>query len=124
MTGFGRAAATLPDGTEATVVLPQHPDELVVQVTGGDHHWHYDVTEWTPDQYTMDTPLRTLSEDPKAWRAVTEAFAKHFPGIPLDGSAPEAASISLNVLLDHIPGASAELKNDLVAAVGGQEGNL
>ena len=115
---------TIPDGTEATVVLPQHLDELVVQVTGGDHSWHYDVAERTPDQYTMDTPLRTLSEDPKAWRAVTEAFAKHFPGIPLDGSAPEAASISLNVLLDHIPGASAELKNDLVAAVGGQEGNL
>ena len=115
---------TIPDGTEATVVLPQHPDELVVQVTGGDHSWHYDVAERTPDQYTMDTPLRTLSEDPKAWRAVTEAFAKHFPGIPLDGSAPEAASISLNVLLDHIPGASAELKNDLVAAVGGQEGTL
>ncbi|RSM44255.1 alpha-L-rhamnosidase [Amycolatopsis balhimycina DSM 5908] len=116
---------TIPEGAEATVVLPQHPDELVVQVTAGEHSWQYEVDDSAASkQYTMDTPLRTLSEDPKVWRAVTDVFAKHFPGIPLDGSAPEAAGISLNIVLDHVPGASTELKNDLVAAVGGQEGNL
>lgn len=118
-----RLDVTVPDGIEATVVLPLHPDGLVVQVTGGDHTWHYDAAQAeTAGHFTMDTPLRTLSQHPKVWRAVTDAFGKHFPGIPLDGSAPEAASISLNIVLDHIPGASRELENDLVAAVGGQEG--
>jgi alpha-L-rhamnosidase len=106
------------------VVLPAHPDQLVIQITGGQHSWDYEIEAGDgPVQYTMDTPLRTLSGDPKVWRAVTEAFGKHFPGIPLDGSAPEAASVSLNVVLDHIPGASHELQRDLVAAISGQEGN-
>ncbi|WP_263656611.1 hypothetical protein [Nonomuraea aurantiaca] len=37
-------------------------------------------------------------------------FATHFPGIPLDGDAPEAAAYSLNSILDFIPGASDDLK--------------
>jgi hypothetical protein len=38
--------------------------------------------------------------------------------------AAEAASVSLVVVLDHVPVCRPSLKNDLVAAVGGQEGNL
>jgi len=115
---------TIPEGTAATVVLPLHPDDLVVEIEAGQHAWQYDIasTAATPSQYTMDTPLRTLANDLKMWRAVTEAFGRHFPGIPLDASAPEAVSISLNIVLDHIPGAPPELQNDLMAAIGGQEG--
>ncbi|SDG70444.1 alpha-L-rhamnosidase [Lentzea fradiae] len=114
----------VPEGTSATVVLPLHPDGLVAEVEAGEHSWQYDITGEGAAvvEYTMDTPLRTLAQDLKVWRAVTEAFGKHFPGVPLDASAPEAASISLNIVLEHVPGASPELADDLMAAVG-QEGH-
>ena len=94
------------------------------EIEAGEHSWQYDLagSGAAPVDYTMDTPLRNLAQDLEVWRAVTEAFGKHFPGIPLDASAPEAATISLNIVLEHIPGASRELENDLMAAVG-QEGN-
>ena len=118
-----RLDVRIPADTAATVVLPLHPDGLVVEIEAGEHSWQYDIagSGTVPDEYTMDTPLRALAKDLKVWRAVTEAFGKHFPGIPLDASAPEAATISLNIVLEHIPGASPELENDLMAAVG-QEG--
>ncbi|MEV8442231.1 glycoside hydrolase family 78 protein [Actinosynnema sp. NPDC051121] len=118
-----RLDVRIPEGTTATVVLPLHPDELVVEIESGAHSWQYDIAGTAQARYTMDTPLRTLAQDLKVWRAVTEAFGKHFPGIPLDASAPEAASISLNIVLDHVPGASPELKDDLTAAVVGSKGN-
>jgi alpha-L-rhamnosidase len=117
-----RLDVRIPEGTAATVVLPFHPDSRVVEIEAGEHSWQYDIGGPAPDEYTMDTPLRALAQDLRVWRAVTEAFGKHFPGIPLDASAPEAATISLNIVLEHIPGASPELENDLMAAVG-QEGN-
>lgn len=117
-----RLDVRIPEGTAATVVLPLHPDGLVTEIEAGEHSWQYDIAGSAPEEYTMDTPLRALAQDLKVWRAVTEAFGKHFPGIPLDASAPEAATISLNIVLEHIPGASPELENDLTAAVG-QQGN-
>ncbi|WP_141576598.1 alpha-L-rhamnosidase [Actinomadura sp. WMMA1423] len=109
----------VPDGTEATVVLPLHPASLVETVRAGSHSWRYDL----PDEpgggadYDLDTPLRTLAGDPAVWRRLTGVFAKHFPGVPIDGTAPEAAAVSLNVLMEYVPGASGELKADLEAAI-------
>ncbi|MFI0354925.1 glycoside hydrolase family 78 protein [Actinomadura sp. 9N407] len=110
---------TIPDGTEATVVLPLHPDSLIVDVTGGDHAWRYELPEdyGARPEYTLDTPLGTLADDPAVWRDLTEVFARHFPGVPIDGTAPEAAGMSLNTVLGFIPGAPDELKADLSAAL-------
>jgi alpha-L-rhamnosidase len=47
----------------------------------------------------------------------TEAFAAHFPGVPLDGSAPEAAAMSVRTMLDFVPGASDALRSDLTMAL-------
>ncbi|MEV3964246.1 family 78 glycoside hydrolase catalytic domain [Nocardia sp. NPDC050193] len=112
-------AVTIPEGVDATVVLPHDPDGRVVTVAAGKHRWEYSLPR-TPDAlgYTMDTPLSTLAEDSRIWDALTKVFDHHFPGVPIDGKAPEAAAISLNTLLEYVPGASAELRSDLEAAVG------
>ena len=121
--GHLRLDVTIPEGTTATVVPPLHPEDLTENITAGDHTWQYRLPEPEHVEYTMDTPLRTLADDPLIWRAVSEVFGKHFPGVPIDGTAPEAAGISLNTVLEYVPGPSAELKADLIAAIGGQEGN-
>ena len=41
----------------------------------------------------------------------------HFPGVPLDGAAPEAAFMSVNTMLEYVPGASDELRDDLASAL-------
>ncbi|GAA1580886.1 glycoside hydrolase family 78 protein [Actinomadura kijaniata] len=116
--------ATIPDGTEAKVVLPLHPGSLVVDVTGGTHSWRYDLPDGhgSRPEYTLDTPLRTLAEDPAVWHALSQVFTRHFPGIPIDGTAPEAAGVSLNTVLGYLPGASDELKADFSAALARGEG--
>jgi alpha-L-rhamnosidase len=65
----------------------------------------------------MDTALNVLAADPIVWRSLTEVFAKHLPGIPIDGNAPEAAGMTLELLLQYIPGAAPELREDLEQAV-------
>ncbi|WP_436775971.1 glycoside hydrolase family 78 protein [Yinghuangia sp. YIM S09857] len=111
---------TVPADTKATVELPLHPDGLVVEVDAGEHRWEYDLPEpyGTRPPMTMDTPLRTLADDPAVWRAVSAVLAEHLPGIPIDGKAPEAAGISLTGLLALIPGDTPELAADLRAAIG------
>ncbi|MGW0197516.1 family 78 glycoside hydrolase catalytic domain [Nonomuraea sp. NPDC003201] len=108
---------SLPGGTEALVELPFSGE--TVEISGGSHTWSYDLPEGfgTRQPYTMDTSLKTLAEDPKVWRALTEVFAKHLPGIPIDGNAPEAAAFSLNSILEFIPGPSDELADDLKEAI-------
>ncbi|MEV0366838.1 glycoside hydrolase family 78 protein [Nocardia fusca] len=108
----------LPAGVEATVVLPADPGGRVLAVGAGRHHWEYRMPVATREVvHTMDTPLRVLAEDTRIWRALTEVFAEHFPGIPIDGKAPEAAAISLNILLEYVPQASEGLRADLEAAL-------
>jgi len=113
---------SIPAGTTGTVELPLHPDNATVDVEAGDHQWNYERV--TPEQqdYTMDTPLGVLAATPAVWRRVSAVFAKHLPGIPIDGSAPEASPMSLNNLIGYIPGASQALINDLTTAVTTSEG--
>ncbi|WP_197538018.1 glycoside hydrolase family 78 protein [Actinoplanes missouriensis] len=110
---------TVPAGAEATVVLPLHPAAAVEQAGPGDHAWRYPLPEGhgARPEYTMDTPLKTLAGDPVVWPAVTAVFAKHLPGIPIDGNAPEAAAMSLAVVLQYIPGVMTGLEDDLRATL-------
>ncbi|MFC5790256.1 alpha-L-rhamnosidase [Agromyces tardus] len=109
---------TIPEGTSAEVVLPLHPAGVVEQAAPGSHSWRYALPE-QPErpEYSMDTPLKTLADDPQVWRAITEVFQTHFPGIPLDGTAPGAAGMSLNVMLQYIPGAPPTLADEFRRAL-------
>ncbi|WP_230594671.1 alpha-L-rhamnosidase [Rhodococcoides fascians] len=103
---------SVPIGVDAEVTLPLHPGGTRIVVGSGDHSWQYERPVEAP-AHTMSTSLNELAADPIVWQRITEVFGKHLPGIPIDGSDPRAASMSLNVLLDHIPGASEELRADL-----------
>ncbi|VXB52629.1 Alpha-L-rhamnosidase [Arthrobacter sp. 9V] len=111
--------ATIPQGTQADVVLPFHPHEGELTVDEGRHSWRYPA----PSEYgaltevTMDSPIRDLAKNEATWQAVMTVLQRYFPGIPLDASAPEAAAMSLNILLEHVPGVSTELENDLKNAL-------
>ena len=109
---------TIPEHTTAEVVLPIHPDGDVLEIVGGTHRWSYEVPSTAGARsFSLDSTLKELSDDPAAWRAFTDAFATHFPGVPLDGAAPEAAFMSVNTMLEYVPGASDELRDDLASAL-------
>jgi alpha-L-rhamnosidase len=108
---------TIPPGTEALVRLPLHPEAAEVTVEAGTHSWRYSAPGAERPEYSMDTALNVLAADPIVWRSLTEVFAKHLPGIPIDGNAPEAAGMTLELLLQYIPGAAPELREDLEQAV-------
>ncbi|AYJ48336.1 family 78 glycoside hydrolase catalytic domain [Rhodococcus sp. P1Y] len=111
-----RLDVSVPTGIDAEVTLPLHPDATQIVVGSGDHSWRYERPIAVPD-HTMHTNLNVLAADPIVWQRITEVFGKHLPGIPIDGTAPEAAAMSLNVVLHHIPGASDELHADLENAL-------
>ncbi|MFB4268442.1 family 78 glycoside hydrolase catalytic domain [Nonomuraea sp. GTA35] len=106
--------ATIPEGTQAVVELP---DGQSAEISAGHHTFTCELAQPEREPYSMDTSLKTLAADPVVWRALKEVFAKHFPGVPIDGDAPEAAAFSLNSVLEFIPGASDELRNDLKEAI-------
>ena len=56
-------------------------------------------------------------EQPKQLSDYQDALCEHFPGVPLDGAAPEAALMSVNTMLEYVPGASDELRDDLTSAL-------
>jgi alpha-L-rhamnosidase len=111
-------AVTIPEGTSAEVALPYHSADAVVEISGGEHSWTYDVpSRFVSRSYSLESTIRELAEDPAAWRVFTAAFATHYPYIPLDGTAPEAAGMTVNAMLDFIPGAPEELRTELRTAL-------
>jgi alpha-L-rhamnosidase len=110
-------AVTVPAGTVAEVVLPLHPAGETHEVTAGDHRWTYAVPAVTRGNYGLDSTLKEIADDAAAWRAFFGAFSSHFPGVPLDGTAPEAAFMTVNTMLEYVPGASDELRDDLASAL-------
>jgi alpha-L-rhamnosidase len=111
---------SIPDGTSAEVALPYHPDGAVIEIPGGEHSWTYDVPSAVVFRsYSLDSTIKEIAEDAEAWRAFQAVFAIHYPYIPLDATAtaPEAAGMSVNAMLDFIPGAPAELRTELDTAL-------
>ncbi|MGV2900125.1 family 78 glycoside hydrolase catalytic domain [Microbacterium sp. AGC62] len=110
----------IPDDTTAEVVLPLHAPAHIAEITAGEHTFTYEIdASSSTEELTLDSTLRAVSDDPAAWRRFTEAFARHYPGVPLDGRAPEAAAMSITTMLDYVPGASDELRADLAVALAG-----
>ncbi len=112
----------IPSGTTAAVHLPLRRDAEIVEIDGGQHSWSYEI-DLVESQRSLDldSTLREVSDDPAGWHRFTEAFARHYPGVPLDGRAPEAAGMSIRTMLDYVPGASDELRAELSAALAGTE---
>ena len=110
----------VPDGVRAEVVLPLHADvDSTATVGPGEHLWEYEIPEGANVRavYSLDSTLRQIADDALAWKLFTAAFSAHYPGVPLDGSAPEAAAMSVRTMLDFVPGASDELRSDLSTAL-------
>ncbi len=110
---------TIPHGTQADVVLPLKTHDALHTVGEGTHTWQYPAPEGhdTATTVTMDSPIRDLAKDGTIWEAVMSVLHRYFPGLPLDATAPEAAAMSLNVVLQHVPGVSPELEHDLKDAL-------
>ncbi|MFD4323609.1 glycoside hydrolase family 78 protein [Nocardioides sp. NPDC058538] len=110
---------TVPSGVEAEIVLPLKSDNAEHTAGEGSHSWRYPAPAGygATAQVTMDSPIRDLTKDWRVWGAVSEVLQRYFPGLPLDPSAPEAAAMSLNAVLQYVPGVSPELENDLADAL-------
>lgn len=102
---------TLPAGTSAEVVLPQHPDGLVEQVGEGDHRWEYEWPRPEAATLTLDSQFRDLRDHPAIWDAVSASVAKHF-NIDLAAS-DSMLDLSLREALDRSGAASPALHADL-----------
>ncbi|WP_284763187.1 alpha-L-rhamnosidase [Arthrobacter sp. efr-133-R2A-63] len=96
---------TVPEGTNAEVILPLHPEDLVTEVGPGTHHWNYQAPECFNERpaYSLDTTFGVLAQDPEIWQTFTETFASYFPGIPLEGNSPEAKNLTIKDMLGMIP---------------------
>lgn len=65
----------------------------------------------------MDSPLPQLAAHPEVWVAVNDVFESHFPGYRLDSDPTQMETLSLAILLEHIPGAPAGLAAEFEAAL-------
>ncbi|MGC9496462.1 family 78 glycoside hydrolase catalytic domain [Streptomyces sp. WG7] len=111
---------TVPPGTEATVTLPLHPEELRTAVTAGTHDWtHPAPPGYDPHAlYTLHTPLRVLVSDDLVWEAVKRVFSEHLPQIPISYAARSSAGTTLRTVLDQFPGTSGALASAFTRAPG------
>ena len=110
---------TVPDGATATIVPPLHPEDLRVEVGAGVHTWRYPLPPGfgAAETLTMDSTMRDVARDARVWEAVRAVMKKHLPGIPLDAGGAQAGAMTLNMLAERIPGATEDLRRDLVAAL-------
>lgn len=72
---------TVPEGATAEVVLPGHPEGLVVDVGSGRHDWTYRWPE--SDGLPATTALRDLQAHPELWAGLVDAVRRHI-GADLD----------------------------------------
>ncbi|WP_026536809.1 glycoside hydrolase family 78 protein [Arthrobacter sp. 9MFCol3.1] len=113
---------TVPEGTSAEVVLPLHPDSVVLEVGPGTHSWSYQVPQDYNERpvYSLDTTFGVLAQDPNVWESFAATFATFFPGVPLDGNSPDAKSLTIKDMLGMIPmspaGFSEAIENVLKSA--------
>ena len=113
-----RVEVTIPEGIEATVVLPGHPSADPIKVAVGKHQWEYEVPEGygQPAPLSFQSSILDISRVPDVWDSVAQSFTRHFPGLPLDTASPLAA-MPLSSLLEAIPGVSDEFRSDLAGAL-------
>jgi alpha-L-rhamnosidase len=114
--GVRTVEVLVPQGVNAEVVLPDHPDRLVERVAGGEHSWSYPPVPVRDDFPTMRTPLKVLCTMP-VWQDVITVFCTHIPGLAavLDRFDLSAAADDLQHLAEGQFAVSAAVHADLVA---------
>jgi alpha-L-rhamnosidase len=117
-----RVEVTIPDGTQADVILPDHPQELRPQVGPGVHSWEYTLAPAPRRTYSLDSSVAEIAADPNAWPAVRDVFARHFPAQAPSGETTAGSSAfgsgSLRDILGFVPRHLAErLEADLQDAL-------
>lgn len=102
---------TVPSGTSARVVLPDHPAGLIEQVGPGAHRWAYPAPEVPP--LGRETPLETLKEHPGLWAELYALFGTLMDGVPnlFDYVADEAPNLAAAV--PRLPGVTDEFERRL-----------
>ena len=114
--GTGTVSVSVPDGVDAEVVLPCHPDGQRETVTG-EHSWTYPVPDDGHAAFDLDTAIGELAGDRTLWYRVTAVLEQHFPGMALDPAAPEVSAMSLSTLLQYIPTVPDTVTDDLRTAL-------
>ena len=76
--GVRTVEVVVPDGVPAEVALPDHPDGLVLQVTGGTHCWSYPCRPLPLHRLGLRTPVTTLQQEP-VWKDVMAVLRKNVP---------------------------------------------
>lgn len=109
----------VPEGVEAVVALPLHPDATELEVTAGTHSWRYDIDAAYGGEpiYGLDSPMKRLATVPSIWSGVVLALQKHLPVAPVEPLHPGLENLTLRTLTEYLPGAHAELEKDLLAAL-------
>jgi alpha-L-rhamnosidase len=70
---------SIPNGTTAEILLPEHPDGVTEQVGPGQHSWRYAVPKTQRELLTLDTPMRAIQDDPAVSKAVWSVLVRHVP---------------------------------------------
>ena len=111
---------SVPEGVTASVILPLHPEGLTAEVGAGAHSWRYAAPEGYGEraEFTLDTPIKEISEDKEVWAAVVNVFRLYFPDVPIDAAGAHLAAMSLSAVLERFPGSVGKrFAQDLEAAL-------
>jgi alpha-L-rhamnosidase len=112
----------VPDGVEAEVVLPDHPENLIQTIGPGARVWSYVPRADEAVELNLDTPMTQLRQLPDVWAAVMAVFGKHFPEIVTGGDTAGdvgAFGSTLRDILVFVPAQAADLEVDLIEALTG-----
>jgi alpha-L-rhamnosidase len=113
--GLRHVAVAVPPGVDAHVVLPDHPDNLIVEVGAGSHSWEYSLP--APGSFDLTTQFEVLQTSNAVWDALTNVVGRLMDGVPnlLDHLA--AGGTDLATALPRLPGVTPEFIDELRAAL-------
>ncbi|WP_433676943.1 family 78 glycoside hydrolase catalytic domain [Microbacterium gorillae] len=116
--GRGTLHVSVPDGMQATVLLPGVADATELEITSGEHDWEYAVDEGfgEPASPSLRWSIRDVAQQPDVWDAVSQTFQRHMPTLPLDVES-SLATLPLSSLIEALPGVSDEFRADLDRAL-------
>ena len=116
--GLRTVEVVVPPGVSAEVHLPDHPDSVVEQITGGAHAWSYIPLPPLADFPNLSTPNRVLKTMP-VWQELIDVLCAHIPGLVrvIDRWDLSAMFESMEQVVDQQFALGPELRADLVAVL-------
>ena len=118
--GHRTVEVVVPVGVTAEVVLPDHPEQLIENITGGTHTWRYPPEIPYDDFPNLRTPLRVLKRMP-VWTDVVRVFHERIPAL---ASLPASVDLSsfgdtLQALVESQFAVGEAMKPELIALLEG-----